>query len=254
MVNPWLSLAGFGMIGVGFAALFYWSRYKRIRPLFYGIGLLAWFLAILIKVVLDLTVTSSILGLAPPEYRVLTACLYYGLRTGVFEASILYIFLLKMKIGKIGFEDAVGIGITYGAVEAILNGFSNIVNVLTFYFMPGLIEQLPEAQREFIVSSLSLDTIVVFAPIIERISALIIHIAAAVFVVLALKTGLRYLLAAVMYKSLVDGIIPLLQPLLANPSVYNYYITEVPFVVIAVLSIFALKGLKNKLIFKRVNI
>ena len=113
--------------------------------------------------------------------------------------------------------------------------------------MPGLIEQLPEAQREFIISSLSLETIVVFAPIIERISALIIHITAAVFVVLALKYGLKYLLAAVMYKSLVDGIIPLLQPLLADPSVYNYYIVEIPFVVIAVLSVVVLKKLESRL-------
>ncbi|RLE62467.1 MAG: hypothetical protein DRJ38_09585 [Thermoprotei archaeon] len=248
MVNPWLSLAGFGMTAIGFAALLYWSKYKKIRPLFYGIGLLAWFLAILIKVVLDFTLTSSILNLAPREHRVLAACLYYGLRTGLFEAGILYLFLLKLKIKRISFEDAVGIGIAYGAIEAILTGFSNIVNILMFYFVPELIEQIPEAQREIIVSSLNLETIVIFAPIIERASALIIHITSAILVVLALKYGLKYLLAAIAYKSLVDGIIPLLQSLLANPSVYNYYITEIPFIVIAILSIIVLGKLKDKLI------
>ncbi len=247
MVNPWLSLAGLGMIVVGLATLIYWSRSRRIKPLFYGVGLLAWFLAILVKVVLDLTVTSPMLGLVPREYRVFTACLYYGLRTGLLEAGILYILALKLKIGKIGIEEAAGIGIAYGAIEAILTGFSNMVNVLVFYFMPGLIEKIPEAQREFIVSSLSLETIVVFAPIIERISALIIHVTAAVLVILALRSGLKYLFAAIAYKSLVDGIIPLLQPLLAQPSVYNYYIVEIPFIIIAALSVIALKKLEAKL-------
>lgn len=237
MVNPWLSLAGLGMITVGIASFIYWHKPRRIKPAFYIAGLIAWFLSILIKVILDLTITSVILGSIPKEYSLLTSCIYYGLRTGILEVGILYIILIKLNLKKPRFEEAVGIGISFGATEAILLGLSYMINIIIFYMMPQLIEQVPEQQREFIEASLNLDTLVIFAPIIERISTLIIHITAAILVVLSLRQKPSYLLAAIAYKSIVDGIIPIIKPLLMAPSISNYYLAEIPFIIIAALSL-----------------
>ena len=246
MVNPWLALAGFGMIAVGIGSIVFWNKHKKVKPLFYGIGFLAWFIAIFIKVVMDLTFTSSLFAVMPERYRVSVACIYYGLRTGFLESGFLYLIASKMKIKNASFSEAVGIGIAFGAMEAVLTGVSNVADVIMFFLQPELLEKIPEAQRAIVEASLNLDTIVIFAPIIERTMTLIIHVTAAVLVVLAFKRGVKYLITSIAYKSLVDGIIPLLKPLLANPTVANYYLVEIPFIVIALASMPVLRFLSKK--------
>jgi len=238
MINSWLIFGGIGMLFVGIYA-FYYSRGKG-KSIFLAMGLITWIVAIAIKTLMDITITKSFLSLIDPKYLLISECIYFGLRTGILESGLSYIFILKMH-RKFEYNDIISFGLGFGGIEAIMLGISNISNILLFIFMPSTLEQIPVEQRMIIERQLNQSTLNIFAPIIERAVTIVIHVFATILVFLAIKYGIKYLVLSIIYKSIVDGIIPLLNPLLSNPTIYNVYLAEAPFITICIISILILK-------------
>ncbi len=139
-------------------------------------------------------------------------------------------------------------GTGFGAVEALVVGFASFLNILIFVLMPEIIATLPVEMQAELTGQLSLSTLFIFPAIIERIAAILLHVFASVLVVYSVRSGqLKYLGYSIIYKTVVDGIIPFLVYTI-NPSVSlaNSYIIEIPFIILGAVGYFGIKWLKKK--------
>ena len=119
MINPAFLLSGVGMILAGMIPVMWW-RYRtlvRWRNFWLGSGL--WALAISLKLAMDLTLTPIFVGWLSGIYTAAGIALisgaYVGLRTGFFESGLTYVVGLRTRIRKFGFDEAVALGLGFGA-------------------------------------------------------------------------------------------------------------------------------------------
>jgi uncharacterized membrane protein YhfC len=249
MANPLLLLSGVGMIVVGLVFAAYFKKKLATPWKLFIYGGIVWFVAILIKGMMDVALTSelsSYLQDAVGVAAMLTLMgVYVGLRTGLLESGLTYLFAENAGIGK-GFRKALSFGVGFGSAEAIFLGLSSLVNIGVLLAFPDIITALPDATREMVEAQLSMDTLAVIPPIIERVSVIAIHVFATLLVFLSLERGkTRYLLASIAFKSVVDGIIPWLAYLLDFSKLLDMFLAEVPVVILGLLSlwgVFLVKG------------
>ena len=144
---------------------------------------------------------------------------------------------------RLRFNQAVFYGIAFGGAEALLIGLQSTVMAALFTFQPDILNIFPANFRQEFITAYSAPSLIIFAPVIERISALFVHIAAILLAFLTLRTRkIQYLLYAIILKSFIDGsIIPLTQiPQLSALQVSSYllwaYIMEVPIAIYGMIS------------------
>jgi uncharacterized membrane protein YhfC len=241
MVNPWLIISPIGMILVGLTAIFYWRKNKGIPWIYFGFGALLWAVAIAIKLLMDLTVTTPFY-LFLSSYGTLTALvglsLYVGLRTGLLESGLSYLAVAHTRFRTMNLEQALAFGIGFGSIEAIALGVQTLLNLMAFIIDPQLVSLLPPAQQ----ASLDLPTIVAFAAIIERTFILFVHIFASVLVVLSVVApATRYLVYSILFKTLVDGMIPFLTTYVDTTTVAGIYEVELPIVGLGIIAFFGIR-------------
>ena len=252
MTNPVLLLSGIGMILVGILFPLYWKNKTKVNANFFFWGAGAWILAITAKILLDMTLTP-ILNVWLFPHGITTAlivsCLYVGLRTGIFESGFSYLVILKTKLKKMGYKEGVAFGLGFGAVEAIFLGITSFLNILLFVLFPGMIALLPEAQQMALLAGLESNSLIVFAPVMERTVLMFIHVFSTLLVLYAVKAKkLSYLGLSILFKAIVDGIIPwLVFNLSPITDIVNAYLIEIPFIILAVFSYFGIKWIKPKL-------
>ena len=123
----WLYLLqGAGMILVGVVAIVVWHVIKHVEIKYFLYGAALWAAAIGIKVIMDFTITQPLNSFAlsvPPIVVALSVMsLYYGLRTGILECGIPYVAVIKTKLSRVTYDEAVAMGLGFGGIEAILLG------------------------------------------------------------------------------------------------------------------------------------
>jgi len=245
IVNPFLSLAGFGMITIGLLAMILWRRRSKAEWRYFLLGAIVWVAAIFVKTVMDLTITTILVDSLNDfgiTIYLITIGIYVGLRTGLLESGFSY-FAALIRLRNIGWKEAVAFGIGFGGVEAIVLGLQNI-SLLIFYFNPSLVELLPEAMQK----ELSMQTIVVLAPIMERVFALTVHILASLLAIYSAITGrLKYLVASIFYKALLDGIVPALPYLFDVTTVQGIYLAEAPIAAIGIFAFLIIRSLERSI-------
>jgi len=130
--------------------------------------------------------------------------LYEGLLTGVFECGVVLAFAYFIRrIRQADWQEAVGFGAGFGAVEAFLLGLSSFVLILLAILIP---EGLPPKLLALVTSEME-SPLVIPAPILERMIAILIHIFSSLLIIYALQTRKwRWFWASFFYKTLVDGI------------------------------------------------
>jgi len=243
-VNPFLSIAGFGMIAVGLLAVILWRRRSKVEWRYFVLGAVVWVAAILVKVIMDLTVTAALANFLKDfgtSFYLIAIGVYVGLRTGLLESGFSYFLALK-KLRNMSWKEAFAFGVGFGGIEAIILGLQNI-SLLVFYFNPSLVELLPESSQK----ALSMQSIVVFAPIMERIFTLVVHILALLLAIYSAITGkFKYLIASILYKTLLDGIVPALPYLFDITTVQGVYLAEVPIAAIGIFSFVIIRLLNKK--------
>ncbi len=251
-MNPFLLLSGIGMMAVAAAAFLYWR--KRAELKFFAWGALIWTIAIAVKLLMDFTISIPIQQALLASYPLLTVLitmgLYLGIRTGLFESGFTYIAVLKTRLRKMSFNEAVAFGIGFGGIEAFLLGFFSFIDILVFVLFPDMINALPLEQQAAVLSQLSVSTWIIFAPIIERASVLLIHIFAAVLVVHAVKAKKPlYFIASLLYKTVTDGMIPLLIFYIGTATLLATYTMELPVIILGLIGYLGIVKMKKK--FKR---
>jgi len=249
-MNPYLILSGVGMLLVGAIAPILWWWKKRIEAKFFLYGLILWIIAISPKYIMDLTLTdplfSYLKGFGDAVYVIL-AGLYVGLRTGLLESGLSYLIILKSKIKEVNLNQAIALGIGFGSTEAIFVGFSSFTNILAFILYPNLINKIPESQREIVLQQLNQPSIVIPAPILERVFVLIIHILAILLIFYAIrKSDIRYLLASIFYKTLADGPIPAFRTYLDLNVPQNVYLVELYFAILALIGLLGIEKIMER--------
>ena len=251
MVNPGLLISGIGMVAVAVVLPLYWKLKTgaRMNCFFWGAGV--WVVAIAVKIFMDYTVTSPInaalgpLGIVP--FIVLMG-LYLGLRTGLLESGLSYFAILKTRLRDMDYREGVAFGIGFGSIEALFLGITSLMNVLMFMMMPDLIMLIPEAQQATILAQLNASTWIALGPVIERVSIMFIHVFSTLLVLYAVKERrIGYLGLSILFKTVVDGIIPWVV-LSAQPiyEVFNAYLIEVPFIILAVIAFFGIRWIRPR--------
>ncbi len=246
-----LLLSGIGMILVGILIPLYWKRKTHVRLNYFLWGAGVWIIAVAVKIVMDYTITQP-LSLYMQPYGLLTVLLvmglYVGLRTGILESGFSYLAILKTRLKEMNYKQGIAFGIGFGSIEALFLGITSFLNILMFVLFPDIITMLPEAFQAVIISQLNASSWIIFGPIIERIFIVFIHVFSTLLVLYAVrKKATGYLMLSILFKTLVDGIIPWLvyslQPITELP---NAYIIEIPFIILAIIAYFGIKWIKPK--------
>ncbi len=250
-VNPFLLFSGLGMITIGFSPILYWWRVKKAQFRYFAFGGVAWLAAILVKGLMDLTVSNGLYGFIHSLYSenifLLLTGLYIGLRTGLLENFFQYVFVLKTKLRKGLFNESFAFGLGFGCTEAFLLGVGSFINLLMFILFPEIINYVPEQQRQAVLKQLTMSTWVVFAPIIERGSAILIHLFSTLLVVLSVRKAERFfLLAAVLYKTILDGSIPFLRANVNTLTLTGIYLIEVFITILGVIGLIGVLQISRK--------
>ncbi|BAI62019.1 conserved hypothetical protein [Methanocella paludicola SANAE] len=236
MISALNLLSGLGMMAVAIIAIFYWRRKKHTKAVYFAAGALFWVVAIAIKLIMDLTISTSLYkwlgGALPIDAAVLATGLYLGLRTGILENGAVYFGTLYTRLKNMSFDDAVAVGIGFGGIEALLLGALSLLNVIVFMLQPTLFMMLPAStQQQFELSFIPI-------PIIERLAVLFAHVFATVLTIYAVKLAdLKWLLIAVVYKTLIDGPLPLFTHYLGYLGISMYYLVEAYLIVLAVIGL-----------------
>jgi len=215
-VNPYVILGPIGMMLVGIFSITFWKFKEGIRARYFLIGGLVWIISILPKVIMDLIVTPKLNSWARSTFDTLgfltITSLYVGLRTGLLECGFTYLAFSRSKLKESTPKETIAFGIGFGAFEAILISLLAIVQIAVFLLNPSIIELLPKEQRKLIEAQLNMPTWIVLAPVIERIFTIIGHIFATLMIFLYVRLRrIYYILIPIMYKSIVDAMVPFLQ-------------------------------------------
>lgn len=251
MINPYFILSGIGMMLVGLLPVLWW-RYRTLvswRYFLWGAGV--WVVVIAVKVALDLTVTPLLVGWLMGIYTALGIAVisgaYVGLRTGLLESGLTYFVVLKEKLKRMNFQQAVAFGLAFGAAEAFILGMLSFLNVAVLLAFPQIIDMLSPMQRVALLEQLTLPTILVLAPVIERAFTLLIHVFCTVLVIKAVKSGrIEYFLFSFLYKTGLDGMLPFLTMTFDRTTVAGVYYIESFVVVLGLISAVGMFWLKDR--------
>jgi len=162
------------------------------------------------KLVMDLTVTAYLyegVYAYGAMALMITAGLYLGLRTGLFESGLTYIAGRKLgSLKKIKLNEAIAFGIGFGAFEAIILGLSGFFSLLVLVMYPSLAARSRPASSWPGQPYHSRG-----AAIMERLFVIFIHIFASLLVFYSIaKKKIIYLVYSILFKAAVDGMIPVL--------------------------------------------
>jgi len=247
-MNNWLFLAPIGMIVVGLGFIFYWLRLHKTKFIIFAWGGLLWFIAISLKALMDGTVTQPLIEFInslTPALMLLIVSVIIGLRTGFFESGISYL-MLKGRVSKFKLSDSVGLGIGFGAFEAISLGLLTLIS-MSLLASPEFIASLSEEQKAIVEAQLNMSSLTIFAPWIERFFTIIAHIFATVLVIKSIQLkDKRFLWLSIGYKALLDTPVPYFQILIASDPLTMSYVVELYVIAIGVLGFYGLNWLKTK--------
>ncbi|RLJ10069.1 MAG: YhfC family intramembrane metalloprotease, partial [Candidatus Aenigmatarchaeota archaeon] len=103
---------------VGILFPYYWKKKTDVNLMFFLYGIIMWFIVVFIKSLIDFGVLSVFGNLFNPlGAGILITCVYVGLKTGLLESGLSYVFVLKKKL-KMDFDRAVAFGLGFGCIEA----------------------------------------------------------------------------------------------------------------------------------------
>ncbi len=250
MVNPFLLGSGIGMVLVGIISVVWWKRKSGVEMNVFFYGGIVWLIAIAIKGVMDYTLSPflydyfSLYGILA---LLVASGVYVGLRTGLLESGISYLFVIRSRLRRVGWKEAVSFGVGFGAAEAIFLGLSSFTSILVLVMFPSIIESLPMEYQLQLISQLELGTEIIFAPILERAFVLIAHVFAAALVFMAVRSRkIGYLVLSILYKTLLDGILPWLSYTMGAYDIVSIYLMEIPIIIIGLIGYFGVRWLRPR--------
>jgi uncharacterized membrane protein YhfC len=248
LVNPFLLGSGIGMLLVGIISVVWWKRRSGVEMDFFFYGGIVWLVAIAIKGVMDYALSPmlyeyfSLYGLMAV---LLASGVYVGLRTGLLESGLSYMFVIRSRLMRAGWKEAIAFGVGFGAAEAIFLGLSSFTSILVLVMFPAIMNSIPVEYQLQVLSQLEMGTEVIFAPMLERVFVMFAHVFAAVLVFMAVRSRkMWYLVLSIIYKTLLDGILPWLSYTLGTGDILSIYLMEIPIIIIGLIGYFGIRWLK----------
>ena len=247
-MSPLLLVPGSGMILVAAGAVGYWKSRQRVPFAFFAWGIAAWILAVGLKALAALPFPALRTGLqaALPAY-VAEPLLWFvtGLYTGIFECGIALGFIRHIRrLRESTWQEAVGFGIGFGAIEAFLVGAFSLGMMLLALIAPG---KLPPAVAQS-VSQGAAALWLLPAPVVERLNALLIHAFANLLIIHAVQRRIwKWFWASFAYKTLVDGIAGMFHISIGYPDAVTVWIAELVLLPFGVLGAWGIWKFRAKM-------
>ncbi len=251
MANPLLLLSGIGMMLVGLVPVIYWQRTRKIPWRIFAWGGGIWALAIILKLALDLTLTPGfqlmLRGLYPAFGVAALTGVYLGLRTGLLESGFSYLAALKTRLKGMKWDQAVAFSLGFGCTEAFLLGLAGFLNLYVLLAFPGVLQSLPEGIKAAVMQQLELPTLAVVPAIMERAFTILIHLFATLLVVYSVITRrFRFFIYSLVYKTVVDGMIPLLLLYVGSGTILGMFLIELPVVFLGLVGLLGFFWMRDK--------
>lgn len=251
MANPFLLLSGIGMMLVGLIPIIYWWRSRRVCWKYFAWGGGVWALAIIVKLVLDITITpglqSALSGLYPAFGVAVLTGVYLGLRTGLLESGFSYLATLKTRLREMKWDGAVAFGLGFGCAEAFIIGLFGFINLYVLMFYPQIVQALPAGVKAIVMQQLELPTLAVVPAIMERVFAILIHLFATLLVVYSAIAGrFRFFIYSMVYKTVTDGMIPLLLLYVGTGTLLGIYLIELPVMFLGIVGLVGFFWMRGK--------
>ncbi len=203
--SPIILIGGSGMILVAVGFVIY-AATKKLGWAYLGLGALAWIATVVVKFVwalgLNARVSTALKVMLPGALGDGLFDLYLGLLTGFTEVAIVWLFLRYTRFGNVAGKRALGFGIGFGVVEALLLGASSFVSALVILFSPQTVPSEVLAQYR-----MADNLLVQIAPIVERFFTVWIHIFCNVAIFFSIaQSRVRWFWIAFWFKSLIDAV------------------------------------------------
>ncbi|MBN2101916.1 MAG: YhfC family intramembrane metalloprotease [Candidatus Aenigmarchaeota archaeon] len=244
-MNPFLILSGIGMMLVGIIPVLYWKAKKGLGIRFFAGGAFIWIMAIILKLVMDFTITGAINQWFLGETGIIGVLIFsgaiVGIRTGLLENGLQYLGVRKYRpLGNMNFGEGIAFGLGFGCFEAFSIGLINFITMASLIMFPGMI---PAQAAE----ALKAPTIIALAPIIERVFVVLAHVFTSILVIYSIKSNrIIYFIYAFFYKTLLDGIIPYLTNGLNQTDPSSVFAVEIPVVIMGLIGLWGIQMLRKK--------
>ena len=240
---------GAGMIAVAVASVIVWKRSKAVSWASFGPGSLAWLLSVGLKIGWAIPanplVQKGLYATLPKWAAGPILWLYIGLLTGAFECGITLLFVKRTALKAADWDHAVAFGIGFGAIEALLLGVPSLIGYLAAIFFW---DRLPDDVRVGLTPFTQLGFATIPLPVVERIAALVGHVATCVLIFFAVRVrDYRWFWLAFAYKTAIDAFAAwFLMGSNLSKSLGGLIGIEVVAIVWAALGLMMLAHLKNR--------
>jgi uncharacterized membrane protein YhfC len=246
-VNPLFLLSGAGMMVVAVVATAYWRKRSGVLWSFFFWGALAWAVGVTLKAGASIptpAIINQVRDVLPSTLAEPVLWIYIGLLTGIFECGATLGFAYIHRIRKSDWSQAVGFGVGFGAIEALVVGIGYLLMVLVVIFIP---DKLPSDFLKFATAG-SNSLWVIPAPIVERMIVVPIHALSCVLIIYALRTrAWKWFWLSFVYKTVVDAIAGFIHITygLGNLTTVSSWVVELgflPFGIVGVVGIYAFRN------------
>lgn len=206
-ISPLFFITGLGMVGVAVASVLWVIGLGAAWPALL-LGAAAWIVAVFQKITwaarFNMPIFNYIRNRFSAKHAGPVSWSYVGLITGIFECGIAFIFAFFIPaLRQANWPDALAFGIGFGAAEALFLGLGQLGYIGYYTLRP---EAVPEKDRESLVITTN-SLLMIPIGIVERASALPIHVFTKLLIILAIQQEVFFLfLLSVAFKALVDGI------------------------------------------------
>lgn len=185
--SVWDVVSGLGMIAVGAAAVGWWRR-RGVARLWFAIGAGTWTASVALKlgwaIVSHGVVERALVGLLGPTAGAMAFWLYIGLITGLFECGLTWLVAARTQVARAGWDQSVGFGVGFGAVEAVLLGIALIAWALVS-------PDASAAPASDAPAAMASHAVAAVLPVVERAAALVVHVYTCALVIDAVRRHRR---------------------------------------------------------------
>ena len=245
--NPVFLVSGAGMALVALGSVFWWKR-GGVRWWYFGWGAFAWAVGVALKFLWAFLLNRRIYELLrasfPENVSNPLFWAYVGLLTGFFECGIVLLLGRWLEgLREAGWREAVGFGVGFGAVEALLLGLSSLATVIIVLTAP---EKLPPAVlKQFAMRGGAI--LWALAPIVERASAILVHVFSNVLIILSLRSRLwKWFWLSFIYKTAVDSFAAFAQLSYGLGTLRHLWTVELVVVIFGLVGLWGTGAVKGK--------
>ena len=235
------------MMVVAVVAVAYWRKRSGVLWSFFCWGAFAWAVGVTIKAGASIptpAIINHVRDTLPPPFAEPVLWIYIGLLTGIFECGATLGFAYIQSIRKSDWNEAVGFGVGFGAIEALLVGVGYLLMVLVVIFIP---DKLPPVFLKFATAG-SNSLWVIPAPIVERMIVIPIHALSCLLIIYALRTrAWKWFWLSFVYKTVVDAIAGFIHITygLENLTTLSSWVVELVFLPFGIVGVFGIYAFRN---------